>query len=699
MVMGGRDIGRVRVMLNHIKQIIFGVVVVVSSLMAMQSVAAGVGDPVFGNRWITGVWNGTSSNALQERGTPEFSVTKAADAASFGTLVPGSVKINGAYYATMKKGYIKRLDIGFEINGNNVNHVNPLRADSLLPHKTLSQSFEFNVESTGLPVIIQNGIIAACNDSSRLSNGQSFFDFPVAMQIVAYRYKRGNTGANKRRDKLVEGVVRAKVNCIQLTHTEVRPKVLSIDIDVKKLGEVRSCPRRIEVRTRIKYDAPQTAKFRFVHNGKQTGIISIKARRVTEYNRYTPGNPPKRQIFLVERVKFYNVGPGDHTFNVFVRGSAHPSPKIITVHCGKFKPTALWMTLSQQKKNSCPKNVTAKIRITANKPGSVLTKIKNQAGVVMAIESIKVKRVGNEYVGKFKKVFKMGEIDTQLMAVDSNNSALNSGWQPLKVTCLKLVKGTLNYQGVDIGKCPRQVKVSYSIHTSVDGKLNYQINCTGGRHWSGKVKAHKTGPNTYLAVGVKSFSIARHEKVSCALKSKVAGQLKLLTAQGHSFSCKQSASDDLTVAPDPVADEPKTPSGFIAPVKCKTNERLVSGRCIRIVIDCVLGFKLVKGRCVKQPVKCKAGQHRRNGKCVKNIVSILCKKGYVLKGKKCMKKPGFGIKCKANERRVRGRCVKPAARVVPKLKVKPVKAKAAKVLKLRSGPKKSMKKKNKKRKN
>ena len=686
-------------MLNILTRIIsIGIIIAVALLVAGQSAVAGVGDPVFGNRWITGVHNGTSGNSLPDGGMPEFNVTKEADADRFGTLVPSSVTINGAYYATMKKGYIRRVDIGFKINGNNVDHANPIRPESIsVPDKTVSDSFDFHVETASLPAVIQNGIIAACNDSSRVSNGQSYYDFPVAMQIVAYRYRRGNTGANKRRDMLVKGVVRSKVFCTQLTHAEAPPKVLSIDFDVKKIGQARSCPRRIEVRTRIKYDAPATAKFRFIHNGKQSALISIKARKVTEYKPQTPGFPPKRIIYLVERVKHYNVGPGDHKFNVFLRGSDHPSPKTITVRCGKFKPTALWMTLKQQNKASCPKNVTARIRITANRPGSVLTKIKNQAGVVMAIESIKVKRVGNEYIGKLKKVFKLGEIDTQLIAENSNDSALNSGWQPLKVTCLKPLKGTLSYQGADIGKCPRQVRVAYAIITTTPGKFGYQLNCTGGRNWSGKTKAHKTGPNTYLAVGRKSITLNRHEKVSCALKSKFGGQLKLLTAKGHSFSCKQSGSDDLTVTPEPVADEPtdepRTPPGFIAPIKCKSNERLVNGRCVKI------------------PKKCKAGKHLRNGRCVKDIISILCKKGFVLKGKKCVKKPGFGIKCKRNERRVgkrcvckssfkrvRGTCIKPAARVAPKVKVKPVKHKKANILKFRNAPKKIKKKRNKKKK-
>lgn len=712
---------------DYLKTIIRSSIILLS--FAVLQPAFAIGEPQFGNAWIKGSWSGLEGNSLPGAGPQAtFEVTKEADATSFGTIVPDEVTLRGSFYAEMKKGYVGSYDVGYILLSSS--NVKDEMSGHLFEYarKIASGTFAFSVQSNQLPLQFQLGIIAACNDSSRMSNGASYYDFPVAIQFKGYRFKRGNTSANKRRDKVIRGFVRSKVFCTSFTHNKAPEKPYEIQVFVKKLGKARTCPRRIEVRTRIKYENPATAKFRFVHNGKQTGIISIKARKIVEHYRPTPQSPSKRNIYLVERVKFYNVGPGDHTFNVFVRGSAHPKAKTIKVGCGPFKPSALWMTLSQQKKASCPKNVKAKIRITANRPGNVLTKIKNQAGVVMAIESIRVKRVGNQYLGRLTKTFKMGEIETQLIAEDSNNSNLNSGWQHLKVTCLKPVKGTLSYQGADFGRCPRTVKVAFSIRTSINGRFKYRVDCTGGRAWAGKMKAKKTGPNTYLAVGVKSFSIKKHEKVSCALKSIVGGKQKILTVAGHSFSCDQGASDDLTVAPDPTHDEPKRPSGFVAdplkckanerrvrgrcvrividckrgfklvngrcvkqPIVCKRNERLVRGKCVRIVIDCKRGFKLVNGRCVKQPIKCKPYEKRVRGKCVKKPIRIVCKKGYIRKGKKCVRKPVIGIKCKSGERRVgkrcvckpsfkrvRGRCIKPAKRVKPKAKTLKLNNKALK---------------------
>ncbi len=701
---------------RHFKLISAGLIASASLLAAVQPAFA-VGEPQFGNAWIKGTFSGTEGNALPGAGAemPRFEVIKPADAETFGEIVKDTVTIYGAYYATMKRGYVYDTDIGIEYNGSNVRELRTGLGDPWIPPKTRTGTFKFDVEATSLPPHIKNGIIASCNGSG-MSNGQSTFNFPVAMQVKGYRYKLGNTSANKRRDKLVRGFVPVKVFCTSLTHSAANDSPKTVKLIVKKLGAARSCPRRIEVRTRIRYAKPTTAKFRFVHNGKRTALIEIKARKI------------KADDYLVERVQFYNVDPGSHKFGLRLQGSKNPAPKTIKVGCGPFKPTAMWMTLSQQKKASCTKRVTAKIRIDADQPGSVLTKIKNQAGVVMAIESVKVKREGKQYIGRLTKVFNMGEIDTQLIAESSNDSGLNSGWQPLKVTCLKAVKGTLSFQGKDFGRCPRQVKVAFAIQTSINGNLKYHVACTGGRKWAGKVKAHKTGPDTYIAAGVKSFSIKKHEKVSCALKGGPAGQVKLLTMAGHSFSCDQGASDDLTAQPDPSHDEPSPPAGLIAePKSCKRNERLINGRCVRIVIDCKRGYKLVNGRCIKQPVKCKRGERRVKGKCIgvvidckrgfklvngrcikqpakckrgerrvkgrciKTPISIRCKKGYLRRGNKCVKKPGRVIKCTAGERRVgkrcvckrgykqfRGRCIKPAKRVKPKVKIMKLNKKALK---------------------
>jgi len=343
------------------------------------------------------------------------------------------------------------------------------------------------------------------------------------------------------------------VNCQSLSMVEAAPKPYFLLTKVKKLGPALTCPRKIEVRTIIRYRKPATAKFRFYHNGQQSELINIKARRIQ-------GNASHgiETHYLVERVKYYHVNPGQHSFRTGLRGFGLSIPRTIDVACKPFKASAMWLNIKQQKKSSCPKKVTAKIRIDANRPGNVLTKIKNQAGVVMAIESVKIKREGKAYIGRLNKVFNMSEIETQLMAEGSNHSALNSGWVPLKVTCLKALKGTLSFQDPLKNRCPRKAKVAFSIQTSINGNLKYALTCTGDRQWSGKVKAHKTGPNTYLATGVKSFTLKKHAKVSCALKTKIGNNTKIVALAGQDFVCNQGPSNDLADPQLPDQDGPRS---------------------------------------------------------------------------------------------------------------------------------------------
>ena len=83
----------------------------------------------------------------------------------------------------------------------------------------------------------------------------------------------------------------------------------------------------------------------------------------------------------------------------------------------------------------------------------------------------------------------------------------------------------------------------------------------------------------------------------------------------------------------------------------RPNEQLVRGRCVDkpIVAACKSNEKLVGGKCIGISIHCLPGYHQVGLKCVKNEkpeVSILCKPGFVLKGKTCVRKPEISILCK-----------------------------------------------------
>ena len=63
-----------------------------------------------------------------------------------------------------------------------------------------------------------------------------------------------------------------------------------------------------------------TAKFRFKVDGKLSELTEIKARKVNGKPR--PGIPGSNTYYLVERIKYYKLEPGKHTFRIEVRGGS-----------------------------------------------------------------------------------------------------------------------------------------------------------------------------------------------------------------------------------------------------------------------------------------------------------------------------------------------------------------------------------------
>merc|ERR1712110_215305 len=70
---------------------------------------------------------------------------------------------------------------------------------------------------------------------------------------------------------------------------------------------------------------------------------------------------------------------------------------------------------------------------------------------------------------------------------------------------------------------------------------------------------------------------------------------------------------------------------------------------------CKKGFVRRGKRCVRKVVKCKKGFVRRGKRCVRKVVKR-CKKGFVKRGKKCVRKT---IRCRKGWKKVGTRCVKP----------------------------------------
>jgi hypothetical protein len=323
-----------------------------------------------------------------------------------------------------------------------------------------------------------------------------------------------------------------KVNCMRFVEIEAAPKPISVDIRVKQDGD--TCPKDAEVTAYIDYDKPMTGRFRVIHNGKQGKIIEIKAREMSFAG---------KTFYRIERLERYKLDPGKHSFKIKVVGGGQSKRETVTVECPPFEATSMWLTLNTEDKDTCPKNVDATIRINGNRPGSVLTKIKNQAGVVMAIESIKVKREGDHYVGRLTQKFNMTVIDTMLIAEDANDSALNSGWQPLKIECLEALSGKLTLQSLGATSCKGEALVA--IHTNGAGEMPYELECGPSKSWQRKV----TAMANKIGVDKVRFDVTNNEQVTCALRTRIGGVLKSLDGASMTFQCHKpidTGTSDLT---------------------------------------------------------------------------------------------------------------------------------------------------------
>ncbi len=341
--------------------------------------------------------------------------------------------------------------------------------------------------------------------------------------------------------------INMKVNCLAFQGIQAPPKPVSVDIRVKQKG--KTCPKDTEVTAFIDYDKPMTARFKVIHNGKEpkSAPIEIKAHKVSFAG---------KTWYRVERLQRYQLDPGKHSFQIKVMGGGMSPKKTITVDCPPFQPTSMWLTLNKENTPTCPKKVDAEVRVNGNGPGSVLTKIKNQAGVVMAIESIKVKRDGDEYVGRLTKTFDMGAIDTMLIAEDVNDPAHNTGWQALKIECLEVLSGTLEQRGFAADRCKGEA--AFSIRTNGPGKVPYRLECTGGRAWTGEVQAHETGPNTFIGVDTVRFDVDNNELVRCALRTAPPLPFKVLAGAKRTYECHRTTgvSDADDLAPETRPEDP-----------------------------------------------------------------------------------------------------------------------------------------------
>jgi hypothetical protein len=401
-------------------------------------------------------------------------------------------------------------------------------------------------------------IVGACNAGGHDPRQEREpFESRISLGIKAFIVERDETekheqegGGEYGRTETAFTTAPAIVRCLAPAQGIQKLDPASVDLRVKQKGE--TCPKDTEITASIDYEHKATARFRIMRNGVPSAVITADTREVTFGG---------KTWHRIDHVKNYALDPGEHNFRVKVIGGGESKKETVSVNCPPFQATSMWLSLDTENKSTCPKTVDASVSINGNGPGSVLTKIKNQAGAVMAIESIKVEREGDQYVGRLTKAFNMTAIDTMLIAEDANDAALNSGWQPLKIECIEALSGKLTLQSLGPTSCKGEALVA--IHTSGAGELPYELECGPGKSWQRKV----TAMANKIGVDKVRFDVTNNERVTCALRTRIGGVAKPLDGTSMTFQCHKPAGvsdvDDFVPDTRPDSQKPSVPGTIV----------------------------------------------------------------------------------------------------------------------------------------
>ncbi|MDA7948878.1 MAG: hypothetical protein MPJ78_15555 [Hyphomicrobiaceae bacterium] len=414
-----------------------------------------------------------------------------------------------------------------------------------VPAKKIPQGLSPNVQAAN--------IFGICNERARGKSYDTEFTHYIKVTLGLNFKNKGfdSSGATAIDYSSARGVP-VKVVC---RSTNPAPEPYSIDVRLTAQGA--TCPKKTEARAFIKYKMPATARFRFVHNGKKSVWHTIKARKVSDAPK--PTSSPAAGKYLVERVKFYHLDPGEHRFRIEMKDGKKSAVRTINIDCPPFKVTSSWLKYDVEDKPTCKKMVVEETTWKSTRPGSAPFEIKTQGGLVVHSGTLQFAREGLEYVAKTRRTLQMGAFDSDMMARITNQPSANSGWTRLRVQCLEF-KGDFSFVDRGAPKCDRKGKALINFSMNVETDIGYSLDCNIG-HFSGVAKPAPDGKGGYVAPALVTFDIEKTTRVACALKSVSPGPTKIQALKGELFQCVTPTFDpvttDLTAEPNPTHDKPE----------------------------------------------------------------------------------------------------------------------------------------------
>lgn len=375
------------------------------------------------------------------------------------------------------------------------------------------------------------------------------------------------------------------------------PKPFLVHLQVTPQGD--TCPKKTEVRAFIRYNEPATANFRFKVDGELSELHTIKARKVGY--QHTPKPSKKKKHYLVERVKYYKLDPGQHHFRIEMEGGKKSDVKTLTISCPPMKANRVTLDYVQIQDAICPKRVWETSKFYTTRPGRLDYEIKQQSGLVAASGKVKATRHDNEYIAVVQRLLKLSSLDTMMMARAIDGSA-NSGWTPLKVNCMDVLSSKLDIVKLDDRKCPKKAFVRATYETSQQGGIRDFLRCSDGSEETGLINATEEA-GKFMARRTMTVDIDKTTTLKCSARAQSFRAKTTVFAEKH-FKCGEvDASDDLAVQPDPVEPSARKLVGDFQFV-----DRANRKRCPRKV-KAVINFEHGSNVGVRYKLECTTGTY------------------------------------------------------------------------------------------
>lgn len=240
--------------------------------------------------------------------------------------------------------------------------------------------------------------------------------------------------------------------------------------------------------------------------------------------------------------------------------------KVEEIRQAKIAEAALGVAASG---NTCPKPATATVTIAAEAPRPVFYKIERGNGTTTTADWIEGRIKLQKGLMGAKSAFLHAQHDLGALDPGTRKFRLwidgwgKTPWQTEEVDCVAALRGKLTLKSLGATACRGEALVA--IHTDGAGTLPYELECGPGRSWQRSV----TAPANRIGVDKVQFDVSNKERVTCVLRTRIAGKLKPLDGDSKTFQCHRpadvSATDDLVPVTRPDPKGPRPPLIVIDP--------------------------------------------------------------------------------------------------------------------------------------